>query len=365
MLRRSIKKIKHLFLTAKLAAKASSMYGAGYFNVLSRALTLCSEQQFLPDEAFRLGLFNPNVSADERRKYLSRKKLTKIQKSLNPESWAPLLKNKGLFYRYCMALDAATPKLYGIFVKGMAGWCFDSSIPHSRDDWLLFFEKKVADEFVMKPNQGAFGEGIRVFSREGGGFVDSFGKRYMAADIYSIIASDSECDSFVIQELLKNHPEIIRLTDTEHLQTVRITTVMDADARCHIIHTHFKLITGSNVTDSFHYGLTGNLQAIICPADGVLKSAVITAQEGSGIKTMDIHPKTGIALNGFRLPLWRQACVLVKETASKFLPLRTIGWDVALTPRGPVIVEGNIWWDPPNHHRRMNEIADALLQSMQ
>ena len=59
MLRRAVKKIKHLFLTAKLAAKASSMYGTGYFNVLSRTLTLCRERQFAPDEAFRLGLFNP------------------------------------------------------------------------------------------------------------------------------------------------------------------------------------------------------------------------------------------------------------------------------------------------------------------
>ena len=365
MLRRTVKKTKHLFLTARLAVKASSMYGAGYFKILSRALALCSEQRFLPDEAFRLGLFNPNVSADELRRHLSRKKLTRIQKSLNPESWAPLLKNKSLFYRYCMALDTAIPKLYGIFVKGMAGWCFDNSILHTSDDWLLFFEKKVADEFVIKPSRGAFGEGVRVFSREGGKFVDSFGKRYMAADIYSIMALDSECDSFVIQERLKNHQEIIRLTDTEYLQTARITTVMDADGCCHIIQTHLKVITGSNVTDSFDHGRTGNMQAVICPADGVLKSAVTTPPDGSGIKAMDIHPKTGIAINGFRLPLWRQACVLVNETAPKFMPLRTIGWDVALTPRGPVIVEGNIWWDPFSHHRRGNEITGALVQNMQ
>ena len=365
MLRQSVKKARAVFQTAKLAVKASRVCGAGYFAVLSHALTVCNRWQFLPEEAFRLGLFDPKVSGDELSGYLSRNKLTRIQKSLNPESWEPLLKNKSLFYRYCMALGVAIPKLYGVFFKGTAGWCFDSSILDSRDDWLLFFEKKVAGEFVMKPNRGAFGKGVRVFSREEGGFVDSFGKGYTDADMYSIMALDSEFDSFVIQERLKNHPEIIRLTDTEHLQTVRITTVMDADGCCHIIHTHFKLITGGGVTDAFDHGRAGNLQAMICPADGVLKPAVIMVPDGSGMKTVGIHPKTNIAIDGFRLPLWNEACVLVTETAPKFLPLRTIGWDIALTPGGPVILEGNIWWDPPNHHRRMNEIMDALLQSMQ
>ena len=365
MLRRFIKKTRGAAQTVKLASKASRMYGSRYFSVLSHALAVCNRGLFLPEEAFRLGLFDPNVSADEQRRYLSRKALTKIQKSLNPGSLAPLLKNKGLFYRYCMASGIAIPRLYGIFMKGMAGWCFDGTILQSREAWLLFFEEKVADEFVIKPSRGAFGQGVRVLCRDEGGFVDSFGKRYAAEDVYSIMALDSGCESFVIQERLMNHPEIVRLTDTEHLQTARITTVIDAEGLCHIIHTHFKLITGNAVTDTFHHGRTGNLQAMVCSADGVLKSAVTMDPEGSGTKSVDIHPKTGIGINGYRLPVWRQACALAKEAASKFLPLRTIGWDVALTARGPVIVEGNVWWDPPNHHGRSNEIVDALLQSMQ
>ncbi len=360
MLRRTVKKAIHLFRTANLSVKASSMYRSGYFTVLSHALALCREQKFLPEEAFRLGLFNTNLRPDEFSKYLSRKKLTKIQKALNPESWESLLKNKGLFYRYCMAQGIAVPKLYAVFFKRSAGWSCDGSILACPGNWVEFFDKNFASEFVIKPSRGAFGKGVKVFNRQGGGFVDPFSKTYKALDIYSIMLSDPEHDSFVIQERLKNHPEIIRLTNTKHLQTVRITTFLDRANRCHIIHAHIKLVTGRGITDAFEYGLTGNIQASASLDDGALRPAVTLKLDGSGVKNISAHPKTGICFDQFQLPMWSRACKLVKDIAPKFLPIRTVGWDVALTPTVPVIVEGNIWWDPPNHHRNLDIIINAI-----
>jgi hypothetical protein len=40
---------------------------------------------------------------------------------------------------------------------------------------------------------------------------------------------------------------------------------------------------------------------------------------------------------------------LVFRAARHFLPLRASGWDVAVTPQGPRILEGNVWWDPTNY----------------
>jgi len=363
MLRRSIKKARQLILTARLSVKASSMYGSGYFAVLFHALRLCRERQFLPAEAFRLGLFNPMLSYDEISKYVSRKNFTKVQKSLNPQSWEPLLKNKGILYRFCLALGIPVPKLYAVCFRETAGWCFTGSILATPDDWVEFFDKKLASEFVIKPSMGAFGKGVKVFGKKDDRYVDSFGKFYTAGEIYYNMISDPEHDSFVIQERLKNHPAIIQLTDTTQLQTARISTVIDSNGRPCIVHTHFKLIMGTCVTDTFEHGLTGNMQAKVAPDSGVLEPAIRMAPDGSGIETVPIHPKTKIPFAGFRLPLWPQACALVMETAPKFLPLRTIGWDVALTPDGPVILEANIWWDPPNHHRHSDEILEALLRS--
>ena len=54
-----------------------------------------------------------------------------------------------------------------------------------------------------------------------------------------------------------------------------------------------------------------------------------------------VHPKTGVMFKGFVIPYWNDILKLV-EQASKVVPeVGYIGWDVAITPNGPIIVEGN------------------------
>lgn len=159
---------------------------------------------------------------------------------------------------------------------------------------------------------------------------------------------------------MSNHDELMRLSDTQSLQTVRFITFIDGKNNCRILHAHLKPIIGPHLVDTHIDGLTGNVEAAISLNEGILKPANQITGSGAGAKTIYIHPKTGVAFEGFKLPFWNQTCSVVKETALKFLPLRTIGWDAALTPDGPFIIEGNIWWDSPNQHRCMDIILDAL-----
>ena len=358
--KRAVRTFQELFEVAKYCHKLTPLWSPGYPVILLRAIRLCRRQRFLPDEAFRLGLFNPNLSDNELAKYISRKKLTKVQEAINPISWAPLLKDKSIFYRYCMALGVPIPKLYAIFFRKTAGWSCDRSVLASRDDWKKFFDHKLPAVFVVKPAQGAYGEGLNVFSRSDKRFIDASGRAYESVDLYDALLSNPKYDCFIIQQQLNNHPELMRLGGTQSLQTVRFITFVDSNNQCRILHAHFKPIIGQHLVDTFIDGLTGNVEAAISLDDGLLKPANQITAAGSGPKTIPTHPKTGIAFEGFQLPLWPQACRLVKETTLKFLPIRTIGWDVALTADGPRIVEANIWWDAPNQHRCMDIVLDAL-----
>jgi len=358
--KRPVQKLQHLFNISRFCHRITPIWDINYLTVFLRSVRLCGEGRFLPAEAFRLGLFRPNLSPCELSKYISRKNLTKVQKSLNPVQWAPLLKDKSIFYRHCMALDVPIPKLYAVFFNRTAGWSYDGSALRNRDEWKRFLDSQLPSEFVIKPVTAAYGRGVNFFSRTMQGFIDASARPYKAVDIYDTMLSGAEDDGFLIQQRLMNHPELVHLSGTEFLQTVRIITFVGSDSNCHILHAHFKPIIDRYMVDTFLHGLTGNAEALVSLADGVLKPANQITSSGEGIKTIYKHPKTGISFEGFQLPLWSEACRLVKETSFKFLPIRTIGWDVALTPNGPCILEGNIWWDPPNQHRDMDIILNML-----
>lgn len=370
----SVRTLKQLFRIAQFCHKITPFYNPKYPGTFLHAVRLCNKEEFLPDEAFRLGLFKPAFSPDESSpaspvrdaargtayKYISRKKLTKVQEAANPASWAFLLKDKSVFYRYCMALGLPIPKLYAIFFRKTAGWSYNGSALTTRDDWKIFFSSWLPSEFVIKPTRGAYGQGLNIFTRSDRGFIDAFGKLYTARHLYDFMFSHPKADSFIIQQRLKNHPELIRLGGTQSLQTVRIITFVDSNGQCRILHAHLKPIIGRHIVDTFIDGLTGNVEAAISLDNGQLKPANQITSTGAGIEIIPIHPETGVSFDQFQLPSWPQTCRLVKEAAPKFLPVRAIGWDVALTPDGPCIVEANIWWDPPNQHHCIKTILDVL-----
>jgi hypothetical protein len=90
---------------------------------------------------------------------------------------------------------------------------------------------------------------------------------------------------------------------------------------------------GLNV-DNIRGGATGNADAEVDVSTGALNGSFGT-------------PVPGIeAIAGETLPDWEAACELVRRGARLMMPQRSFGWDVALTPHGPVLVEANRGYDP-------------------
>ncbi len=53
------------------------------------------------------------------------------------------------------------------------------------------------------------------------------------------------------------------------------------------------------------------------------------------------HPVTGEVIVGFQIPFWNQIIELVKELAYVVPQVRYVGWNIAITEKRPILIEGN------------------------
>jgi hypothetical protein len=140
---------------------------------------------------------------------------------------------------------------------------------------------------------------------------------------------------YLFQRFHAPHPEIRALCG-ERLPTVRIVTI-NVDGAPKVFRACWKIPAAGNTADNFWRG--GNLLARIDVASG----GVLRAVSGAGLEMVEhtCHPDTGVALVGFQMPHWRAMLDTVIEAARLMQHVGLIGWDVAATAAGPVIVEMN------------------------
>lgn len=352
-----------LWRIATVCARLKPIVSFDYVKLFCRTARLCHKERFSPQEAFAIGLLSDDLPESETAKYYSRKKLIKVQKAFNPEPWSPILKDKSIMYRYCMMAGLRIPELYGVFFKNCSGISQDGTIRQTRDEWARFIVHQLPAEFVLKPTDGSLGRGIRIFKKNQLGFCDQNGKTYQPRQIYDLMNSDQDAAGYIIQQKLDNHPDIVALTGNDNLQTIRMITFVDSSGTASILQAHIKMVTGNNTLDNFILGTTGNIQADIDVSTGIILSAIAPTRRYDGTVPIEFHPESGNRFEDFNIPHWQQACELILLGARQFLPIRSIGWDIAITPNGPAIVEGNFWWNPPNQHRCMSNIIAAMQLS--
>ena len=57
--------------------------------------------------------------------------------------------------------------------------------------------------------------------------------------------------------------------------------------------------------------------------------------------TFATHPLSGTPIVGFRVPYYDRVIAFVDELSREIPEVPYVGWDVAIAPDGPVVIEGN------------------------
>lgn len=137
----------------------------------------------------------------------------------------------------------------------------------------------------------------------------------------------------LFQPFVENHPAIASISNGT-LAALRIVTGMNRKHEA-------EYVTG--LISLPHGPATTLLGAIMCGVDadtGRIRKAILRNGE-----SIDTHPDTEAAIPGVALPFWAESVALVlRAHASAFPRFAFLGWDVALTPTGPLLLETNSGW---------------------
>lgn len=138
---------------------------------------------------------------------------------------------------------------------------------------------------------------------------------------------------YLLQDVLVSHPLVAERVGPVP-STVRFYTLKRA-AGPEILRSVWKLPAGGNVADNFW---RGNLLAALDPDTGAIRRVI----KGSGLsqRELQLHPDTEMPLIGFTVPLWRETREMVLS-AARAIDIDLLGWDVAITSEGGVVVEFN------------------------
>ena len=119
--------------------------------------------------------------------------------------------------------------------------------------------------------------------------------------------------------------------------------------------------SGTSIADNFHMG-----------GSAVLIDMQTGKLTGTGIdKKLNEHEcsATGIRYDGYPVPYWEEIKQLVLNAALVNDQIHFIGWDVAVTPDGPLLIEGNrgSGFDLPQvmAKRGLKDMLDKLMTDVE
>ena len=82
---------------------------------------------------------------------------------------------------------------------------------------------------------------------------------------------------------------------------------------------------------------SGGMYAAVDIENGVVETPAFRYE---GQKFL-IHPDTNQIIPGFQIPMWKECTAFIRDACTCIDGIPLIGWDIAITPNGPTLVEVN------------------------
>jgi hypothetical protein len=205
----------------------------------------------------------------------------------------------------------------------------------SSQDLAALIAREGHRPFVIKPELGMQGDGIMVAMQgDADGVQLLSGEHLTIENLWQRMRTDVPV-GWRIERWVEPHA-LVSGWRPGATPTIRLLTlVVGGEPMVHA--ASIKVPLGDSGVDNL---AKGNLAAPVNLATGVVGAAT----DGTGNEWHQVHPNTGIAIAGIVVPEWKRTLDMVTRGAEATLPRRAMGWDVAPTAAGPVVLEANHSW---------------------
>lgn len=325
--------------------------------IISEMTYLMFKDREIPRHYFSRFLFKRDCG--NIKDYFSTEFLYRIKPYFNEAGDEEVLENKLYFNLFYSQFALSLPKILmynNIKAFVIDGQIFDiKDVEGFKEILKRIIKSSSSDSLIIKKTYGSYG-GDSIYKLTGNEIENNIEK-------LGVIYKDVTSSAFLFQETIIQHPHI-DLLNPSCVNSIRFDTFIDKDGNVEIISGYIRMSIRNLCVDNIS---SGGCQVAIDLANGKLRSEGYSLLRVTGVKTLLSHPLTGTVFKDFDIPYFNEAKELVIKAASLSPGLRLVGWDVAISDKGPVLIEGNSNYDSGGNDLsekgyRTNHVFRKLLE---
>ncbi|PCH65643.1 MAG: hypothetical protein COC12_14300 [Rhodobacteraceae bacterium] len=286
-------------------------------------------------EYYAYGLFHPDLTLEQKKEFVGITGSWKINCRLNPADLTVsrvFVSDKVMYTALLRQLGFSTTKTQGVASKTRNF----GNTPALRDPAALqdFLTNQAQFPLFGKPCEGRGSVGSAMLAGiEDGQIVMGNGHRADLAGFCAEVFADYP-EGFIFQTALTQHKALADVAGSA-IGTMRVVTVRDTDTP-RVLYTVWTIPSPDAMSDNFWQ--SGSMIAQVDENGQVGACKVGTGLEA---RMIDTHPVSGARFDSVRVPEWEKLQQMASEAHALFPEFGIIGWDIAITPDGPVIIEAN------------------------
>lgn len=278
------------------------------------------------------------ASDEFRNTYFSLANANMVWSVINPSKYACIARDK--YLSHCLLENLQIPKsdLYIYYNPQLA--TNTEKLAFNYEGVISIIKDLNIKQCVIKPSQdSAHGQGVVVCNDIK--ILDNkcLIKKYDGeiVELKNILREQP----LLFESIVKQNHQFASFNQSS-VNTVRMMTALYPNNEVKVIASFIKIGRAGSCVDNAGSG--GNVDVAIDIPTGKLYNA-IEFNSWHNIVKITHHPDTNNPIEGELIQNWDKIVKDVCDFQARIPQIKIIGWDVAITEQGPVIIEINNWWD--------------------